>query len=85
MNEPARKRSSVLATTVFIVAVLAIVYPLSVGPASWFYDHDLMPEPVGDALELFYWPISWVYQETDFFETNPVGRVYWAYIEWWQE
>jgi hypothetical protein len=83
MSEPLRKRSSLVRTMLFVVTVLAILYPLSAGPAAWFYDHDYIPESTVPVFESLYLPIGWVCIDTEFLESNPIGRAYDKYLRWW--
>ena len=78
MNEPVRKRSSPLLTTLFVVAALAIVYPLSLGPVVWFYQHDFLPLSVTPFVEAFYTPLWWVLDEH-----SRAGGMYARYLDWW--
>lgn len=85
MSEPTRKRSTPLLTTLFFVTALASLYLLSLGPAVWFYDRDCLPEQYPAVVETIYFPLDWIYDETEFFQTNPIGRTYWRYVDWWRE
>jgi hypothetical protein len=78
MSEPVRKRSSPLLTTLFVVVVLAILYPLSLGPVVWFYDRGYLPEEAAEVAEVAYVPLAWAYDRS-----GPVADVYDVYLEWW--
>ena len=84
MSEPVHKRSSALGTTLFVVIVLTIVYPLSMGPFNFLYNRHYLPEFVCDAGDAFYEPISWLSFNTGVVDQNPIGRGYMRYIEWWE-
>lgn len=75
-NESKKQRGS-RATTVLWVAVLLVVYALSIGPVTWILVvcHDRFgPSPTTQtAVSAFYWPIVWLRNNTDF------GDVIWWY------
>jgi hypothetical protein len=85
MNEPVRNRSSPVLATLFVVVTLAILYPLSAGPASWFFQHGHFPSSAMVAADWFYGPIDWVSLNSRFFDDNPIGQAYARYIEWWND
>ena len=82
MSKPVPKRSSPALTTLFVVVVLAILYPLSAGPAIWLLLHMDDTDWAFAVAEVVYSPINWAYQNTDF-GTNPIGRAYDHYLDLW--
>jgi len=85
MTERNRKRWPRVLTGLFLAVMLAVHYPLSMGPVGWLYQHGLVPEPILPVGNYLYAPIVRLSVETDFFDTNPVGRAYWRYVQWWDE
>ena len=50
--------------TVALVAVL-VLYPLSIGPATWLTNRGLLPEWAVDPVESFYAPVYWLFQQSE--------------------
>jgi hypothetical protein len=78
MSEPVRKRSSPLLTTLFVIVVLVIAYPLSLGPVIWFFQHEYLPLSAAEVAGAFHAPLEMVYNEN-----STIGRIYESYLDWW--
>lgn len=59
MQRPVSSKSA--AIILAVVLLLPVVYVLSVGPAVWMFEHDLIGEQPGRAL---YFPIEWAMSQS---------------------
>ncbi len=59
MSDERHKPSGTFWVIVTLV-VLPVLYVLSIGPVAW--TSRLMPEWLGNAVVVFYWPLEWIYQ-----------------------
>src|SRR5690242_10665529 len=75
------------ATVVVVVLVILALYPLSLGPIIWLGNHGDIPEEMGPALLLIYWPLL-RYTHVDEVggeELGSVGKAVVWYIARWME
>ena len=64
--------------TVVLVVVLVVAYPLSIGPACWLADRDMLPELADKPIEIFYSPLMWIVRDSE-----TAGTIYVWYVGLW--
>jgi len=78
MDDKATKRGGGAVVALGLVAVfvlLLMLYVLSVGPAVWLVENELLNRPVAAA---FYWPLEWIA-----IKVPVVGPILNRYVDWW--
>lgn len=65
---------------VVILVLLPVVYLAALGPIVGLAHRGLIPDGMMTPLIVAYWPLSWIEEETDFFE-QPPGSAYVWYVE----
>lgn len=76
MSESKKRRNGSLVWAV--VAMLPVLYVLSIGPVIWCLDHGAIPRSAEPALLTFYAPLREVYRTPGLLQ-KPID----AYIMWW--
>jgi hypothetical protein len=78
MTSDRKKPGVAFWATVVVVAVL-IGYPLSAGPIAYLETRDLLPSQVTKVIELFYWPLNWIFDHSP----ESVREAMWSYSKLW--
>ena len=65
-----------------LVIGIPLAYLAALGP--WVYLHDDLPPWPQRLVEWMYFPVEWLYEETDFRDST-IGKFYMRYIEWWAD
>jgi hypothetical protein len=76
-----RKKPGVAFWATVGLVVALVGYPLSIGPAVWLYDRDLLSPQTTQVLEVFYWPMTWLTMESGW----EIGHVVQWYAELWMK
>ena len=70
-----RTPSSWIAVTTGLVL---FAYPLSIGPVAWLDRNRWLPKPVMDVVLMFYFPLDWLYDHSDWFR-----QLFEWYLRFW--
>lgn len=65
---------------------LTILYVLSQGPATYLINSDVTPLSVDNVLARIYWPLDELFGQMMYLDspiTNPIWKVWLAYVSWW--
>ena len=60
MSDAQNKGPGVAFWMTVTMAVLLVVYPLSIGPVAWLVDREMLPEAVAEPLGIVYLPLQYV-------------------------
>ncbi len=67
-----------------VILTLWMMYVASPGPVLWLCEREGVSAMSRDRLmEVTYFPIFWLGKHTNLFTTNPVGKAYAKYLDWW--
>lgn len=79
MDENRKNPSLLVWGIAFLLVLVLVIYPLSVGPCEWLGAHDLIPEYVAPVLQFLYWPLAWIYENSP----EPVRKAMEWYLHLW--
>jgi len=78
MNNDRKQPGAALWATALVF--MALLYPLSVGPAIWLFDHKMMPGWARNPVEWFYAPLDWIAHQGP----DPIRAPLFWYAELWR-
>jgi hypothetical protein len=78
MNEADHASSRTWLWTTVILAMLPVLYLLSIGPFVYLDEKHALPAPAQHWMIAFYVPLGWLYDHT------PLKEPLDLYVEWWE-
>lgn len=62
-----------------LLLICLLLWPLSLGPVVWLYDHDYMSDQTAQLVGILYQPLSWITQAYP-----PLENLLIRYLELWR-